>query len=110
MPEQDQDHRIDAEALNSERATAVLRAMGNAHRLAILCHLSKTEANVTELQNVVGLSQSALSQHLNKLRQEGLVQTRRSRQAIFYSLDGETAAHVIDALKDVDIDPCPTTV
>ena len=111
MPDQNQVQKrvqtINTEDLNSQRATAVLRAMGNAHRMAILCHLSRTEANVTELQKVVGLSQSAISQHLTKLRHERLVQTRRYRQEIIYSLDGEIAEHVIDALRESNIDPCP---
>jgi DNA-binding transcriptional ArsR family regulator len=47
---------------------------------------------------VVGLSQSALSQHLARLRRENLVKTRRQAQTIFYSLDGDAAAHLIDAI------------
>ncbi len=72
--------------------------MGNTHRLMILCQLSKGERNVGELERIVGLSQSALSQHLARLRNDNLVKTRRAAQTIYYSLAGEEAAAVIDTL------------
>lgn len=80
--------------------------MGNRHRLVILCHLTNGEACVTELEEIVGLSQSALSQHLAKLRQEHLVKTRRRAQTIYYSLAGDLVEHVLDALKDTVSDLC----
>jgi len=82
-----------------ERASNVLKAMGNPHRLKIVCHLSRGEASVSELEKVTGLSQSALSQHLAKLRQEGLVKTRRHAQAVYYSLEGTIAIEVLMALR-----------
>lgn len=82
-----------------DRASAVLKAMANAHRLKILCHLSREEASVSELERVIGLSQSALSQHLAKLRQEDLVKTRRHAQTIYYSLEGNIATQVLKALQ-----------
>ena len=72
--------------------------MGNTHRLMILCQLSKGEKNVGELERIVGLSQSALSQHLARLRTDHLVKTRREAQTIYYSLAGEEAAAVIETL------------
>ena len=86
-----------------DRASAVLKAMGNSHRLTILCHLSRSEASVSELEGIVKLSQSALSQHLAKLRQEGLLKTRRHAQTIYYSLDGTIAAHVLKALRSANL-------
>ena len=83
---------------SARRASALLKAMGNTHRLMILCQLSKGERNVGELERIVGLSQSALSQHLARLRNDNLVKTRRAAQTIYYSLAGEEAAAVIDAL------------
>lgn len=77
--------------------------MGNEHRLKILCHLSRTEASVTELEVLTGLSQSALSQHLAKLRQERLVKTRRHAQTIYYSLEGSIAMEILQALKSVQL-------
>lgn len=80
------------------RASALLRAMGNPHRLLILCQLVKGERNVGELERVVGLSQSALSQHLARLRHDQIVKTRRSAQTIYYSLAGDEAIEVIATL------------
>ena len=60
--------------------------MGNENRLLILCHLLDGEQRVAELEKLTGLSQSALSQHLAKLRGQRLVATRRESQNIHYSL------------------------
>jgi ArsR family transcriptional regulator len=82
--------RLEAQA---ERAAARLGLLANPKRLLILCRLAEGEASVTELQNVTGLGQSALSQHLARLREAAVVATRREGQSIFYSLDdGETRA------------------
>jgi DNA-binding transcriptional ArsR family regulator len=82
-------------------ASRLLKAMGNPHRLTILCDLSRGEFSVKELETHLGLSQSALSQHLARLRQEKLVQTRRDRQTIYYSLRGATAEMVMRALTEL---------
>ncbi|MGZ8995612.1 MAG: ArsR/SmtB family transcription factor [Rhodospirillales bacterium] len=83
---------------SAARASALLKAMGNPHRLMVLCQLAKGERSVGELERLVGLSQSALSQHLARLRRDNLVQTRRSAQTIFYSLAGAEASAVIATL------------
>ncbi len=72
--------------LTAGRASRLLKAMGNERRFVILCHLTEREHSVTELSSLVGLSQSALSQHLAKLRRDNLVKTRRSAQTVFYSV------------------------
>ena len=82
-------------------ASKLLKAMSNQHRLMILCQLVQGEKRVGELEAVVGLSQSALSQHLARLRHDALVKTRRSAQTIYYSLDGEEASAVIRTLCDL---------
>ena len=65
----------------------ILRALANERRLMILCKLVEWgEANVTSLTEAVGLSQSALSQHLAKMRDEGIVTTRRESQTIWYRI------------------------
>ena len=65
----------------------VLRALANERRLMIVCKLVEWgEANVTTLAAAVGLSQSALSQHLAKMREEGIVATRRESQLIWYRI------------------------
>lgn len=82
----------------AQRASSLLKAMSNEHRLLILCQLLQGERSVGELERVVGLSQSALSQHLARLRRDDLVKTRRSAQTIFYSLKGEEVPAVIATL------------
>ena len=82
----------------ARQASDLLRALGNEHRLLILCNLAKGEKSVGELQELIGLSQSALSQHLARLRHDGLVTTRRESQTIFYSLVGNKASRVIEVL------------
>ncbi len=91
---------MDLEAIheNAGRASALLKAMSNQHRLLILCQLIPGEKCVGDLERVIGLSQSALSQHLARLRRDGLVKTRRSAQTINYSLAGEEAIAVIKTL------------
>ncbi len=79
MPYGDVQHSV-------ERASAVLKAMSNKRRLLILCYLSEGERAVGELCAMVGLSQSALSQHLARLRRDGLVKTRRNAQSVYYSI------------------------
>ena len=65
----------------------ILRALANERRLMILCRLVECgEANVSTLAEVVGLSQSALSQHLAKMRAEGLVTFRRESQTLWYRI------------------------
>ena len=70
---------------NAGTAAEFLSAIGNGKRLAIICHLLNREMSVSEIAEKVDLSQSALSQHLAKLRSLSLVDTRRQRQMIFYS-------------------------
>ncbi len=68
----------------------VLKAMANEKRLEILYHIAEQEYSVGEIEKMVQLSQSALSQHLAVLRAKGLVEIRRKSQTIFYSLkDGK---------------------
>ena len=82
----------------AERAGDLLRAMGNLHRLQVLCLLLQGEKSVRQLEETVGLSQSALSQHLARLRRQGLVSTRRAAQNIYYSLRGEEVSTILAAL------------
>jgi len=84
--------------LSASRASRLLKAMGNERRLVILCHLSEREHSVTELCQLVGLSQSALSQHLAKLRRDNLVKTRRAAQTVFYSVASPDVAPLLLSL------------
>lgn len=83
-------------------AAALLRLLGNERRLLLLCHLLvQKEASVGSLASHVGLSQPALSQHLAKLREDGLVTTRRSGTTIHYSIADPRVAALIGTLKDL---------
>jgi len=82
-------------------AAGLMKALGNESRLLILCALSEGERSVGELNGIVPLSQSALSQQLARLREQGLVQTRRESQTIFYSLSPGPADQVIRLLHDI---------
>jgi len=83
------------------RAAALLRALGNEHRLLILCQLAAGERPVGDLVEAVGLSQSAVSQHLARLRADGVVATRRHAQTIFYSLASDGVRRVIATLYEI---------
>lgn len=82
-------------------AEALLKAVANRNRLIILCELLKGERSVTALQSAVGLSQSALSQHLARLREDELVTTRRESQAIHYSLASDHVIRLIGLLYEL---------
>ena len=90
---------------NAARAAALLRLLGNERRLMILCQLADGELSVGEIQPRVGLSQSALSQHLALLREEGVVTTRRSGQTIYYRLADPAAARLIETLAELFCPP-----
>ena len=92
---------------NAKRASRLLKALSNEHRLMVLCQLADGEKSVSEIERLVGLSQSALSQHLARLRRDELVRTRRQAQAIFYSLNGDAAARVIGVLHQIYCDSPP---
>ncbi len=83
---------------NASRASVLLKTMANEWRLLILCHLAEKERSVSELERLIGLNQSALSQHLAILRREQLVKTRREAQSIYYSLASDEAAQIMGTL------------
>jgi ArsR family transcriptional regulator, virulence genes transcriptional regulator len=90
---------------NAGAAVDVLRALSNETRLLVLCQLGSGEMSVGEINDVVGLSQSALSQHLAKLRGEGLVETRREAQTIFYRIADPRVTALVSALHDIFCKP-----
>ena len=87
------------------KAAALLKALANERRLMILCQLTDGEASVGAIQPHVGLSQSALSQHLAVLREEGIVVTRREGQTIWYRIADPAALKVISTLAEVYCPP-----
>jgi DNA-binding transcriptional ArsR family regulator len=86
---------------NVEVAVNLLKALSNEKRLLIICALYKGEKSVGELEEIVGLSQSALSQHLARLRRDGLVNTRRNAQTIYYSMTDSSTQAVLQCLYDI---------
>lgn len=82
-------------------ALKLLKALANEHRLMILCHLTQGELSVGELNERVLLSQSALSQHLAWLRNAELVDTRKSAQTIYYSINSDEAGRVVGLLHEM---------
>ena len=82
----------------ASHACDLLKAMANEWRLMILCQLSESEKTVSELQSILGLGQSALSQHLAVLRREKIVFARKDAQSVFYSLAGDEATKVMETL------------
>lgn len=86
---------------HSGAAAALLSAMANPKRLMILCNLVNGEVPVGILANQVGLSQSALSQHLSKLRAQKLVKTRRDAQTIYYSSNSAQVITLLSALESI---------
>ena len=97
--------------LHAADAAGLMKALGNESRLMILCVLAEGERSVGDLNTVVPLSQSALSQQLARLRQQGLVKTRRESQTIYYSLAEGPADRVINLLHDIycgTAEECPS--
>lgn len=89
------------------QAAQMLKLLANENRLLILCQLVMTrEMSVNDLTDAVGLSQSALSQHLAKMRDEGLLATRREAQTVFYRIGDPNAARILSLLKNIY---CPST-
>lgn len=89
----------------ASRAAELLKMMGNERRLMILCQLVNGEKSVGELEGLIGLKQSALSQHLAKLRAERLVATRRVSQTVYYRLASGEVSALINTLYGLY---CPT--
>ncbi|OGO81544.1 MAG: transcriptional regulator [Chromatiales bacterium RIFOXYA1_FULL_46_5] len=83
---------------NSAQAAKLLKAVSNERRLLILCYLLESELSVTEMNDKLGLSQSALSQHLAVLRRQKLVKTRKEAQTVFYRINSDEAVALIGLL------------
>lgn len=86
----------------AERAAALLRAVANEHRLIVLCLLIEHgEMTVGGLNEYVNLSQSALSQHLARMREEGLIAFRRDAQTLHYRIEDPDVLTLISSLKKI---------
>jgi ArsR family transcriptional regulator, virulence genes transcriptional regulator len=85
-------------AENSASAELFLKQLANSSRLMVLCSLVEGERSVTELNEQVPISQSALSQHLAKLREAGFVTTRRESRTIYYQLSDARVKTIVEDL------------
>ena len=94
---------MNLEALESQAGAAesLLKTVANRRRLVILCELLGGKKSVTALRAAIGSSQSALSQHLARLRADGIVATRREAQTIYYTLANEKVARLIGLLYEL---------
>jgi DNA-binding transcriptional ArsR family regulator len=96
----DANPKLDYDAMKRKATDAVslLKGLANESRLMIMCVLAEGEFSVGQLNERIKLSQSALSQHLAVLRDQGLVQTRRESQTIYYRLEDSAAMSIIELL------------
>lgn len=86
----------------TEEASQLLKLLANEKRLLILCKLAENEeTSVSELSDFVKLSQSALSQHLAKMREQKIIATRRDKQTIYYRIDDKNTAKIMATLRDI---------
>jgi DNA-binding transcriptional ArsR family regulator len=93
---------LSAMRANAEEASQLLKTLGNPQRLRVLCLLVDQEMSVGQInEELPDLSQSALSQHLARLRDEGLVRTRRESQTIWYALEHGPTRSIIATLYDI---------
>ncbi len=99
--QRDMNISLDLMQEHAAKAANLMKALGNESRLMILCSLAEGERSVGELNESIPLSQSALSQQLARLRGQGLVETRRDSQTIFYRLAPGPADRVIHLLQEI---------
>ena len=86
---------------NAQAASQLLKTLANPNRLMVLCNIVNQECTVGELEKLVGLGQSALSQQLSRLRHEGIVVCRREGQNSYYSLKDEHTRRILEVLHSI---------
>lgn len=86
-------------AENAQQVAAILKQLANPYRLMILCCISNGEQTVSDLNAQIDLSQSALSQHLAKLRASNIVTTRRESQTIYYQIANQKIKYLLEVLQ-----------
>lgn len=84
--------------LQAESAAALLKALGHAQRLMILCNLTTGPKTVSEIEEKIGARQAAVSQHLARLRQDGLVTAERDGKSIIYDIADPNVRALIELL------------
>jgi ArsR family transcriptional regulator, virulence genes transcriptional regulator len=86
---------------NCVRVATILKSMAHPQRLFILCRLQQKECTVTELEELIESSQPQISQHLQRMRHEGLVDSRREGNFVYYSVRDDHVKVLLDALEDL---------
>lgn len=86
---------------NAARASELMKLLGHPHRLMILCELNQGACSVGNLSKKIGISQSLVSQHLARMRHEGVVINSRDAQTVNYSLNGTAVSQVISLLYEL---------
>ncbi|WP_156812383.1 ArsR/SmtB family transcription factor [Legionella tunisiensis] len=90
--------RLEVMKNNASKAAHMLKLLANPKRLLILCHLLQNECTVSELQNLVGLSQSALSQHLAKMRKNGFLAITKQGTQVYYHINKTEVEAILSTL------------
>ena len=100
------DPSIEALADQADEVARLLKLLGNSNRLRILCQLvDGPDKSVNCLADRLQISQSALSQHLAKMREDGLIEGKRDAQTIYYSLSDDNAVKLLSVLKELYCSP-----
>tara|TARA_R110002167_G_scaffold328665_3_gene535026 strand:- start:9099 stop:9404 length:306 start_codon:yes stop_codon:yes gene_type:complete len=84
---------------SAQHVSAILKQLSNPYRLMVLCCLSNGELTVGDINEQIDLSQSALSQHLAKLRESEIVATRRESQTIYYRIANQKIKYLLEVLQ-----------
>lgn len=98
MKEKTMQTSIEVMARNASKAEALLKLLANAKRLMILCHLVKGQKSVGQLADLVGLSSSALSQHLAKMRDLKIVEADKQGQLVYYRISNPEVEAILSTL------------
>ncbi|MFK8011814.1 MAG: ArsR/SmtB family transcription factor [Marinicellaceae bacterium] len=85
----------------AEEVASLMKCFANPSRIMIFCQLSQGEKNVTSLIEATGLPQTSVSQHLKKLKKEGLIEYRRDHRELFYSICSKDVMKIMDSLFDI---------
>jgi DNA-binding transcriptional ArsR family regulator len=86
---------------NCTRVAGILKSMAHPQRLFILCSLHEKECTVSELEGLTDASQPSISQHLQRMRHEGLVDSRREGNFVYYCIKDEHVKVLLNALEEL---------
>ena len=97
----DQMQKIERMQKKASEVSDFMKCFGSPHRLMILCHLAQGPKNVSELMELTGIPQTSMSQHLNKLKSEGLIDYERDHRLLIYSITNPDVMKIMDAIYDI---------